>query len=161
MMKSLTVRPRGLDRPTNPGQRHPQGATSLDGSAGATGHQTEIINRAISYREQTAARRPGSHNPFRPITVQNWPSHTVPIALPHIFWRSNSCACPAAHVLSDSPQPGRVMTEVGDTVDLFETTRGQVRLSAQMLVLGPLDGATKTALPGLQTFKGLVLGLIS
>ena len=39
-------------------------------------------------------------------------------------------------------------------------TRGQVRLPAQMLALGPLDGATETALPGLQTFKGLVLGLI-
>ena len=45
-------------------------------------------------------------------------------------------------------------------MDLFETTRGQVRLSAQMLALGPLDGATETQLPGLQTFKGLVLGLI-
>ncbi len=39
-------------------------------------------------------------------------------------------------------------------------TRGQVRLSAEMLALGPLDGATETQLPGLQTFKGLVLGLI-
>ena len=45
-------------------------------------------------------------------------------------------------------------------MDLFETTRAQVRLSAQMLALGPLDGATETQLPGLQTFKGLVLGLI-
>jgi hypothetical protein len=45
-------------------------------------------------------------------------------------------------------------------VDLFELPRGQVRLSAEMLALGPLDGATETALPGLQTFKGLVLGLI-
>ena len=45
-------------------------------------------------------------------------------------------------------------------MDLFELTRGQVRLSAEVLVLGPLDGATETALPGLQTFKGLVLGLI-
>ena len=153
-MKSLTGRPRGLDRPTNPGQRHPQGATSLDGSAGATGHQTEIINRAISYREQTAARRPGSHNPFRPITVQNWPSHTVPIALPHIFWRSNSCACPAAPVLSDSPQPGRVMTEVGDTVDLFETTRGQVRLSAQMLALGPFGRRYRNPASGPSDLQG-------
>lgn len=45
-------------------------------------------------------------------------------------------------------------------MDLFELTCGQVRLSAEMLALGPLDGATETALPGLQTFKGLVLGLI-
>ena len=45
-------------------------------------------------------------------------------------------------------------------MDLFELTRGQVRLSAEMLALGPLDGATETQLPGLQTFKGLVLGLI-
>ena len=29
-----------------------------------------------------------------------------------------------------------------------------------LLAMGPLDGATETALPGLQTFKGLVLGLI-
>ncbi|MEP6561179.1 MAG: DUF6112 family protein [Nakamurella sp.] len=28
------------------------------------------------------------------------------------------------------------------------------------LALGPLDGASETELPGLQTFKGLVLGLI-
>ena len=52
------------------------------------------------------------------------------------------------------------MLRWGDSVDLFEMTRGQLRLSGQMLVLGPLDGATETALPGLQTYKGLVLGLI-
>ena len=45
-------------------------------------------------------------------------------------------------------------------MDLFELTRGQVRLSAVLVALGPLDGATETQLPGLQTFKGLVLGLI-
>lgn len=45
-------------------------------------------------------------------------------------------------------------------MDLFEITLGQVRLSVEMLALGPLDGATETELPGLQTFKGLVLGLI-
>ena len=30
-----------------------------------------------------------------------------------------------------------------------------------MLALEPLDGATETQLPGLQTFKGLVLGPVS
>ncbi|MEP6559883.1 MAG: hypothetical protein ABJD68_02270 [Nakamurella sp.] len=45
-------------------------------------------------------------------------------------------------------------------MDLFDLTRGQVRLSAEMLAAGPLDGATETEVPGLQTFKGLVLGLI-
>lgn len=45
-------------------------------------------------------------------------------------------------------------------MDLFQMTQEQVRLSAEMLALGPLDGATETELPGLQTFKGLVLGLI-
>ena len=32
--------------------------------------------------------------------------------------------------------------------------------AAGLLAQAPLDGATETALPGLQTFKGLVLGLI-
>ena len=45
-------------------------------------------------------------------------------------------------------------------MDLLDMTGGQVRLSAGMLAVGPLDGGTVTELPGLQTFKGLVLGLI-
>ena len=45
-------------------------------------------------------------------------------------------------------------------MDLLDMTGGQVRLSAEMVALGPLDGGTVTELPGLQTFKGLVLGLI-
>jgi len=58
-----------------------------------------------------------------------------------------------------NPGGGSFWLTWGDSVDLLlDMTGGQVRVG--MLAVGPLDGGTVTELPGLQTFKGLVLGLI-